>query len=314
MLRNTYRELCAKEDGIPVFSRDWWLDAVCGANWDVLLLEKNGRVHAAMPLYVPCRRIITMPQYTQTMGIWFAAEADDVKYSSLLGHRHAICRYFIDQLTGYRSFFQNFHYEFTDWLSFYWGGYTQTTRYTYVLNNLKDTAGILTNMSRSTRRNIKKAEESVTVRRGVTADDFLRIQSLTFQRQNQRNTQSDATLRRLIDTARKRRQGEVFGGYGSDGKLHAVAFVVWQNRSAYYIAGGGDPELRSSGAHSLVLWEAVKYVSRYTDTFDFEGSMMPGVERFFREFGTVQKPYFTISRGKPSLIDRACIKLKTGFK
>jgi hypothetical protein len=38
--------------------------------------------------------------------------------------------------------------------------------------------------------------------------------------------------------------------------------------------------------------------------------MIPGVERFFREFGAVQLPYFAISRGKLSLFDRACIKLK----
>ncbi|MDR1115399.1 MAG: GNAT family N-acetyltransferase [Tannerella sp.] len=311
MSKGLYRELCAKEDGISVFSRDWWLDIVCGENWDALTLKKKGRVHAAMPLYIPWGRIILMPHYTQTMGIWFAAGADDTKYASALEHRQTICRYFTGQLKKYRIFFQNFGYEFTDWLPFYWDGYTQTTRYTYVLNDLKDTGRMLANMSQQVRRNIKKAEEqAVTVRRNIPADDFLRIQSLTFQRQKKRNIQSVAVLRRLIDAARKRGQGDVFGGYDREGRLHAAAFVVWQKSSAYYIAGGGDPALRSSGAHSLVLWEAIKYVSQYTDTFDFEGSMIPGVERFFREFGAVQKPYFTISRGKLSLIDRICIKLK----
>ena len=37
--------------------------------------------------------------------------------------------------------------------------------------------------------------------------------------------------------------------------------------------------------------------------------MLPGVERFFREFGAIQTPFFTISRGKLSLLDRARIKL-----
>ena len=110
--------------------------------------------------------------------------------------------------------------------------------------------------------------------------------------------------------SRERGQGDVFGGYDKAGNLHAAAFVVWQNSSAYYIAGGGDPALRSSGAQSLVLWEAIKHVSQYTDTFDFEGSMLPGVERFFREFGAMQTPYFTISRGQLSIVDRARIKLK----
>ena len=312
MSKDLYRELCKKEDSIPVFSRDWWLDAACGEDWDVLLDEKNGKIHAAMPLYVHCRHIITMPHYTQTMGVWFAAGATDAKYSSLLEQRQAICKSFIEKLKPYKSFLQNFSHDFTDWLPFYWEKYLQTTRYTYILHGIKDTEKILSGMSQQTRRNLKKAEEqSVTVRRGVGIDEFLKIQSLTFERQKKRNTQSSAVLRRIIEATRERGQGDIFGGYDKEGNLHATAFIVWQNSSAYYIAGGGDPSLRSSGAHTLVLWEAIKYVSRYTDTFDFEGSMISGVERFFREFGAVQTPYFMISRGKLSFLDRARMKMKS---
>jgi len=77
------------------------------------------------------------------------------------------------------------------------------------------------------------------------------------------------------------------------------------------MAGGGNPSLRNSGAHSLILWEAIRYVADYAETFDFEGSMLPGVERFFREFGAIQTPYFTISKGKLSLLDRVFIKLNS---
>jgi len=311
MSKDLYRELCSKEDSIPVFSRDWWLNAACGDDWDVLLEEKNGKVQAAMPLYVPCHRIITMPHYTQTMGVWFAAGADDTKYSSMLEQRQTICKSFIDRLKSYKNFRQNFSHDFTDWLPFYWAGYSQTTRYTYILHDIKDFDKSLSRMSQQARRNLKRAEEqSITVRRGINTDDFLKIQALTFERQNKRNTQSSAVLRRIIDAAREREQGDIFGGYDEEGNLHAVAFVVWQNSSAYYIAGGSDPALRSSGAHALVLWEAIKYASQYTDTFDFEGSMIPGVERFFREFGAVQTPYFMIYRGKLSILDRVRIKLR----
>jgi hypothetical protein len=306
-----YRALCAVEDSIPVFSRDWWLDAACGDDWEALLKEKDCKVYAAMPLYVPCKHIVSMPHYTQTMGIWFAPEAADTKYSSLLGRRRATGEYFIKKLDSYKSFLQNFSHEFTDWLPFYWEGYAQTTRYTYILHDIKNFERLWLNMSRHTRRNVKKAEEEpIVVRRDVTADDFLEIQEMTFKRQHKKNTQSDAVLRRLIDAARERGQGEIFGGYDCAGRLHAAAFVVWQKSSAYYIAGGGNPALRSSGAHGLVMWNAIKYASRYTDTFDFEGSMIGGVERFFREFGAVQTPYFVITRGKPSFLDRAYMKLK----
>ena len=88
-----------------------------------------------------------------------------------------------------------------------------------------------------------------------------------------------------------------------------MAFIAWQESSAYYLAGGGDPELRASGAHSLILWEGIRFTAQYTDLFDFEGSMIPGVERFFREFGAIQTPFFTITKGNLSLLYKAWLKL-----
>jgi len=311
MSKDLYRTICKKEAGIPVFSRDWWLDSVCGKDWDVLLYEKNGRVYAAMPLYIPCNRVISMPNYTQTMGIWFADEAADTKYSSQLANRQVICHHFIEQLKPYRSFLQFFSHAFTDWLPFYWAGYSQTTRYTYILHGIKDFDKIWAEMSQQTRRNINKAQKmAINVRRNMSFNDFMKVQALTFERQQIKNKQSESVLRRLIEAALERGQGALFGGYDEAGNLHATAFIVWQDSSAYYIAGGGDPLLRHSGAHSLVMWEAIKDVSEITDNFDFEGSMIPGVERFFREFGAIQTPYFAISRGKPSLFDRMRMKLK----
>ncbi|MDH6306225.1 hypothetical protein M2459_002939 [Parabacteroides sp. PF5-5] len=294
------------ESSIPVFSRDWWLDAVCGeGKWDVLLVEEKDRILAAMPLYIPHPKIVSMPPYTQTMGPWFAPEAGDAKYTSILGRRQSLCKAFTDTLKKYPSFLQNFHYRITDWLPFYWEGYKQTTRYTYLLEDIKDTHHLWENMSQHTRRNITKAKDKlgIQVKRGISLEDFLRIYTLTFKRQQQKPPHEEV-LKRLITVCRERKQGDLWGAYDKEGRLHAVSFIVWQESSAYYLAGGSDPALRDSGAHSLVLWEGIQAVSQHTDLFDFEGSMMPGVERFFREFGAIQTPFFTISRGERSLYYR----------
>lgn len=312
MSKETYHTLCQTTESIPVFSQDWWLDITCGsAKWEVLLFEQNGHIQAAWPVYRPCSNIISMPPYTQTMGIWFAPLAEDTKYISVLEHHQTICKQLLEKLSPYKSFLQNFHHSFTDWLPFHWRDFRQTTRYTYLLNDLSDAQRLQANMSQNMRRNIKKAREqyNITVKKGIPVDDFLKVQAQTFERQGIKNKQSTAVLQNLIDTCRKRKQGDLWGGYDAEGKLHAAVFIVWQKKTAFYMAGGGNPLLRSSGAHSLVLWEAIQYVANYSETFDFEGSMLPGVERFFREFGAIQTPYFTISKGKLSLLDRVFIKL-----
>ena len=140
-------------------------------------------------------------------------------------------------------------------------------------------------------------------------NEFLAVQAQTFDRQHVRIKEDTNVLKDLIATCRQRGQGDLWGGYDEQGHLHAAAFIVWQDRSAYYLAGGGNPVYRGSGAQSYVLWECLHFVSQFTTVFDFEGSMLPGVERFFREFGAIQTPFFTISRGKLSLLDRARIKL-----
>ena len=312
MSKEEYRNLCQTEETIPVFSRDWWLDVVCGANnWEVILVKENNQIQAALPYYLLRPHIIFMPFYTQTMGIWFAPHSDDTKHISVQEHRQSICNKIIEQIKPYKSFWQNFHYDFTDWLPFYWSGYKQTTRYTYLLKNLKNSDYLWDNMSQQTRRNIKKATERfhITVKQGISIDDFMQVYTQTFERQHIKNTQDIQVLQRLIEVCRQRKQGELWGGYDQQGRIHAAVFIVWQKQSAYYLAGGGDTELRQSGAHSLVLWEAIQYTAGYSEVFDLEGSMLPGVERFFRELGGIQTPYFAIQKGKPGLLDRLMVKL-----
>jgi len=312
-MKSHYRTLCIKEKSIPLFSRDWWLDTVCGEDkWDVLWIEDKGQVQATFPFYIPHKGVISIPPFTQTMGPWFAPVAEDTKYTSKLSHRQALCQIFIEKLKPYPHFLQYFHYEVTDWLPFYWNGYKQTTRYTYLLNNLNEPDKIWEEMSRHTRRNITKAKEKyqILVKKGIPVEEFISVFRKTFERQGL-SPRNEKALINIIHRCREREQGDLWGGYDPEGHLHSAIFVAWQESSAYYIAGGGDPAYRNSGAHSLLMWEAIQFTAGKSEKFDFEGSMLPGVERFFREFGAVQTPYFAISRGNLSLIHRAWLKFKS---
>ena len=311
-IKDKYHLLCSTSPTLPLFSQDWWLDITCGSeNWTVLLVEDKERILAAMPLHISAHGIISMPPFTQTMGPWFAPESEDTKYTKALGRRQELCKQLIGQLHSYPHFLQNFNYRITDWLPFYWEGYQQTTRYTYLLPDIKNEEALWSNMSTNIRRNITKARDKyrISVKKGIPVEAFLQVQEQTFERQQKKMWEDTRMLEQLITASRERGQGDLWGGYDEEGRLHAAAFIVWQGDSAYYLGGGGNPALRDSGAHSLILWECIRYASQHTDTFDFEGSMLPGVERFFREFGAIQTPFFTITKGKLSLIHRAWLKL-----
>ena len=311
--KERYTLLCLAEESIPLFSRNWFLDAVClPQHWDVLLVEEKGKIALSCPLFLRDKQTVSMPPYTQSMGPWFASVSADTKYTSMLGARQQLSSQLIALLQPYTYFFQNFSHHISDWLPFYWAGYTQTTRYTYLLPDISDPTALWQNMSIHQRRNISKAQNKhgIIVRKGIPIQDFLQIQEETFERQKLRNPGNNAALIRLIQAAKARGQGDIWGGYDPQGNLHAAAFIAWQPSCAYYLAGGGCPTHRHSGAHALVLWHAIQELSAHARSFDFEGSMLPGVERFFREFGAVQRPYFNIQRQANSSIQCFLHKVK----
>lgn len=103
-------------------------------------------------------------------------------------------------------------------------------------------------------------------------------------------------VRRLDSACEAQNARRMFFAEDAQGRTHAAIYLVWDENSAYYLMGGGDPELRSSGASSLLLWEAIQFAATVSNKFDFEGSMGESIERFFRGFGARQVPYFYVRR------------------
>ena len=69
-----YSQHCADEKRIPVFSQDWWLDAACGHDWDVCIVEKDNQVVASMPYMVEKKYgfiSLKQPRLTPRLGPWF---------------------------------------------------------------------------------------------------------------------------------------------------------------------------------------------------------------------------------------------------
>jgi lipid II:glycine glycyltransferase (peptidoglycan interpeptide bridge formation enzyme) len=314
--KETYKILCESEPSIPIYSRDWWLDCVCGKDkWDVLLSLKDNEIEAAMLIYLPLKGVITMPPYTQVMGIWFNPAHESESYSKNLYRKQLLCDYFISHLPPHHYFLQNFHYSFTDWLPFYWKGYRQTTRYNYILPDIKNPDKWENQLSGDVKRNISKARDKyrIEIKRNISTELFMRINNLTFERQKTKTVHPE-TLQKIIDVSRSKNQGDIWGAFDEQGRLHAAVFIVWQDSCAYYIAGGSDPELRGSGAHAYALWKAIGDVAEHSSSFDFEGSMIQGVEHFFRGFGAIQMPFYTLSKGKIYLIERIARKILSGIR
>jgi len=298
--KDKYSGICDREN-IPLFSQSWWLDVVAGEDaWDVLVAEEKGQPLAALPFVrknVGPIKLIKMPELTPWLHIWFNV-APNAKYNARLSFEKKYLGALISQLPRVHRFHQKYSYDLQNWLPFHWAGFKQTTRYSYVIDHSLDEQAAFMQLKKNTRYDIRKAEKEVTV---VELDDvqkFLALNKKTFARQAEKASYSDELVTRLDAACRQRQCRKMLFAVDELERIHAAVYLVWDDRSVYYIMGGGDSSLRQSKANSLLVWEAIKFALAAGKSFDFEGSMIEPIEKFFRSFGAVQKPYFSISKNR----------------
>jgi hypothetical protein len=296
-----------------IFQQPWWLEAVAPGRWGAATVEHDGRVVARLPYVLRGRRrlrMITMPPLTQTLGPW--VEPSTAKPANALSEEHELLTALEAALPAADAFVQHFSPTMLNALPFHWAGYRIELQYTYRLEGLRSEEALWDGLRGNIRREIRKARTRVEVRDDLGLDRFHAIWAKTFARQGLQAPVSLTELERLDAACTARGARAMLFGQDEAGRVHAVAYIVWDAHAAFYLLGGGDPELRTSGASSLLMWESIMRARAVTDVFDFEGSMLRPVERFFRAFGGRQTPYLRVSRARPRA--RAALALRAGMR
>ena len=287
-----------------LFHKSWWLDAVAPNQYTILSFEDKNGIAAAWPLVskkVMHMKISMLPQLTPRLGIMFRPNRK-LKYAEQLSEEMRLTIDLIELMPKHHFFSQHFNHQFGSWLPFYWKGFRQTTRYTYVIEDLSDLDMLWENIRSNTRRVIRKAiKQDISVITDLELHQLLDLNEVTFRRQGLPLPYSRQYVERIDAACKEHGARKMFFAVDSQNRLHAAAYIVYDQKSAYYLIGGGNPDLRNSQGQSLVLWEAIKFASTVSESFDFEGSMHSNIEPFFRGFGGLQKPYMEITRGSPFL-------------
>ena len=315
--RQLYIDFCRNEPDMPVFLKSWWLDSVCEeSNWDVVLVERGGQIVGALPYSYFNKKgflYIDLPKLTPFMGPWIKYPAKQ-KYVRKLSYEKEIISELIDGLPGFSFFRQNLYYNLSNWLPFYWKGFNQTTCYSYILDNLNEPEELYREVEGSIRTSINKAVKHINVIEDGTTEQLYSVIAKTFTRKGKKVPYSQDFVTCLVTACKGSNCAKIFLAIDKKDRIHAGVLLVWDDNSAYYLLGGSDPVLRNSGASTLVLWSAIRFASTVTKMFDFEGSMIEDVERFFRAFGAVQRPYSKITKYNSFIIKcvdsgKECLKL-----
>lgn len=274
-----------------LFEQPWWLDIVAPGEWGEAI-EKNesGEIIARMP-YVVTRKRIHMPPLTQTLGIWMAPE---IKKD--YGKQKTAVNGLFAQLPPFHSFEQALSPENDYVLPFRWLSCHMEPRFTYRLTDLSDCEALYQNFNKTAKKNIKYARNKTEVTSEIQLDTLLDMLEKTFSAQRRKTPMPKELIQKIVRVCDASGHGKYLDARDSEGNVHACAYFVYDEQVCYYLLGASDIRFRSSGAQSLILWEGIQFASRHSKIFDFEGSMVEGIENFFRQFGGVCTPYYTVSR------------------
>jgi hypothetical protein len=278
-----------------------YLDAVC-KNWEAIVIRNGDTWQAVYPVEPRKKfgiiRYLYPGRFSQYRGVVFRKM--DCKVSKEYDLKKEALSLIITWLDDhFHVVNDNFSPRFDYPLPFHWRAYKLKVKYTYQIPLMRKEEDIWADMAEHIRRDIRKTEKSgITVTIKEEADEVIDLFI--------RNKASEISQLKKMDHSlllcafnNMQKKGNAFamiaktpGGITCAG----ILVFVYGNIFTYYF-GTAEREYKRSGAMSLILWEALKTAnnSGYA-VFDFEGSMIESIERFFRGFGAVPVPYLNISK------------------
>lgn len=297
--KTPYTEFC-RVTNAPLQWQPWWLDAVCGPdNWAVAITAvRQGIPMGVLPYFKTHRMglpVVQQPPFTAYAGPWF--HPDSRHPTSAWRKRQRMLENLIGQLPRVVFFQQCFHPAMQNWLPFYWAGFRQTTRYTYLLPGTLDASNLYGSFKSSLRTELRRATEYTEIVEEENPESIFYLNKLSFARKGLRQPYSQSIFQRLHQALAERRQAlALLACDRKTGTPHAGLYLAFDTQEAAVLLTGFDPAYRHSGALHGLYWQAIQYCAARKLSLDFEGSMQPGIERVFRGFGGQRTPYMQIWR------------------
>ena len=195
---------------------------------------------------------------------------------------------------------------------FIWEGFETGVRYTYRLA-IGDLKAALAGMDPTRRNDLRLAtKQGIRVESGASFQAVLDLCRKTFLRQGKQAGFADTAIGIEAALSRARRCCGFIARDAAARPLSAC-WIAWDDKRAYYLIGGYDADAESSKAGALALWTAIDYTANVLrlPEFDFEGSMLPPIERFFRKFGGELMPTYTVWRRPRGLAQRSKERLRS---
>ncbi len=295
----TYRQICTDNPDIPIFCKDWYLDAVCGPNnWTCYYYEEQGRTLSAWPVYLKKMNNFfmtsQMPHLTQFLSPWIDF-SDCNSPSKKIDRINKVQEHFAKHTHNISYISTKLSPKMQNLLGLHWNGFQSKVNYTYKLFDIKQHSELLNSFSNTNKRYIKKYKNRATIKEINDPELLYKKHEQWLQQQGKSISYDKEFICQLFSECNKRDASKILWA-DVDGELLAAILLIWDASCAYHLITTVSPNTEHRGINSFLVFEAIKEMSSFVDCYDFEGSMLRGVEYYYRSFGSTQTAYYTISK------------------
>ncbi len=254
------------------YALPWYLDIVTRKRWSALLTEDYQFI---MPL--PGKYLIRQPPFCQQLGIFGSALMPDTLTAfiqALQGSPLAIKLHFneanqdvIPQTPGWE------------------------TRTNYSLSLQSGYPDIRQNYHPSLGRKLEKCSPGLALETYPALKPFLEFY-LNHNRTKFRLSHSrQQILYQLCSAILQRQSGQIFCVRNAKGHICAMDLIWISDRRLIHLFPASSPEGRQLGAMHFLIDALIRQYATQKIVFDFEGSNIPGIARFYHNFGASPGTY-----------------------
>lgn len=280
--------------GGTVFHKTWYLRALTEELQVHVLRDKGGAIEAGMaitPLRFLGTRAARRPGWTAYNGPLIRPSRRKNAVEAVSDEKNLLVR-LLAESPSLGMWDYVLPPEYVDLMPFLWNGFDTTVGYTYQIPPAPPQQWQAA-MSSDHRRELRKAGEVLKSIDGAvdTTDDLEFCYNLlcdTFREKEISDSAGPESTRRWWKVVSEHQAGKIYYVKDKDGSPLCCTLYVFDKACGYYVASGIHRDVRRGNLNLLsrLLIERMILDSHARGiTFDFEGSVLPGVEHFFRGWG-----------------------------
>jgi hypothetical protein len=275
-----------------------------------LIVNNNGDAIGCFQYFKFSKAIFNMvitPPFTPNIGLCFVNPAESVVGKNSFSK---------EILTAVADYFDQLKSDLTDLAlpahvmdtqPFTWRGFQSSLRYSYWLDLSQTEEELWNKLSSEKRKSINRAQKE-NIQTELVTDRQEVYQLILASLSRHHVLKNKSIIQKIVLNPDLANHSFAFLAKEKTIPTSATFCTVSGDTAVYLFGGTADPS-GNNGSGVSCMWQSILHAKKLgLAKFDFEGSMQPGIERYFREFGGNLVPYAAIEAKRPVL--RALLNMR----